>query len=64
LITYEKPTHLHPPRVVEVVKLDGKVVGAIYITKDSNGYCYRAIGGKFGEVFEHLLDCRRSLIGE
>lgn len=64
MITFHKPSGMHAPRVVDIVKFHDKLVGAIYITPDRKGYYYKPMGrGKHGEIFERLLDVRKSLEG-
>jgi hypothetical protein len=64
MITFEKPTIMHSERAVEIVKMNGKLVGAIYLTPDRKGYFYKPMGrGKRGDVFDRLLDLRKSLEG-
>jgi len=63
MITFEKPSASAKP-CVEIVRLEGKAVGAIFIEKDRSGYYYKPLTGKRGETFEQLIDVRRSLIGD
>lgn len=44
------------------VRLDGKIVGTI--RRCADGYFYTPKGSRKGEIFETLVECKQSLMGE
>ena len=62
MITYKTATKAQAAKsVIEKVKLEGKVVGAIYSAPD--GFYYRPTGGPCGETFTTKAAVRASLEG-